>query len=258
VRGEAAASHACIVASPSQEAARAEAVRMAAAMLCTGEGDKPCGTCRSCRLVNGGIHPDVSFISRPLDDKGKQKREIYVDQIRRMAADAWILPQEADRKVYIITEAHKMNIQAQNAALKILEEPPEWVRFILCADNAEELLPTVRSRCTLVRVEEKGKNAATSPEAEQFLKLATEGRRDELCAFWVGLESLDSQGLTELLESVEALISAKLLDGKSGGEISPRELNRLLELCRRVLEYLRLNVSVKHVLGLMNVLSAEK
>ena len=65
------------------------------------------------------------------DDKGRPKREIMVDQVRAMAADASILPNEAERKVYVIHEAELMNESAQNAALKLLEEPPAWVVFIL-------------------------------------------------------------------------------------------------------------------------------
>lgn len=250
-------SHASIIVSRNAPAGEAAAGKLAAALLCEQGGSEPCGRCRSCRLAASGNHPDIVFIERQRDDKGKTKREIYVDQIRHMAADAWVLPQESGKKVYIIREAHKMNIQAQNAALKILEEPPEWCAFILCADSAEELLPTVRSRCSVFRVGEQ-EGFSRDPEADRFLELAARADVPGLCAFWVGQESLDSEALDRLLESISATISASLLGKCTVEGLSPRELDRLLGLCRRAQDYLKFNVGAKHVLGLMNVLSIQK
>lgn len=249
--------HATVVSSRDNAAAIAEAETIASALLCTEGGKTACGRCRSCRLAAGGVHPDIIYISRQKDEKGRLKREIYVDQIRQMAADTWVLPQESEKKVYIIPEAHKMNVQAQNAALKILEEPPAWAAFILCTESVDSLLPTVRSRCTVV---EARAESAFSPEprALDLLELAAKGDAAELCAFWVELESLDGEGLTELLEGISSLISAILLGSFRFEGLSPRELKRLLDLCGRGREYLKLNVSVKHVLGLMNVLSIQK
>ena len=249
--------HATIVASRDAEAARTGAEAAAAALLCAEGGKKACGRCRSCRLAAGGVHPDIIYISRQKDEKGKLKREIYVDQIRQMAADAWILPQESEKKVYIIPEAHKMNVQAQNAALKILEEPPAWTAFILCTESVDRLLPTVRSRCTVVEARAESV-FSPEPRALNFLELAAKGDAAGLCAFWVELESMDGEGLRELLESISSLISAILLGSCRFEGLSPRELKRLLDLCGRGQEYLKLNVSVKHVLGLMNVLSIQK
>ena len=78
---------------------------------------KPCGVCRDCRKVAAGIHPDLITVRRLEDDKGRPRREIVVDQIRAVNQAAWILPNEAQRKVYLIAEADKMNPAAQNAAL---------------------------------------------------------------------------------------------------------------------------------------------
>ena len=82
-------------------------------------------------------------IERRTDDKGKQKREIAVDQIRQMVFDAVARPQTAEHKVYVVRDAQLMNTAAQNAALKLLEEPPASAAFILCAANTAMLLPTV-------------------------------------------------------------------------------------------------------------------
>ena len=144
-------SHAYIVASASEEARRGTALRLAAAMLCESSGDRPCGDCRHCRKVFSGIHPDVVSVAPALDDKGRKRREILVEQVRFISADAQVMPNEARVKVYAIHDAERMNAAAQNALLKLLEEPPASAAFILCASNPALLLPTVRSRCVLLR-----------------------------------------------------------------------------------------------------------
>ena len=110
-----------IIAAPSVDDCDAQAARLAARAVCSGAEPKPCGKCRDCRKAAAGIHPDIINVRRMTDDKGRPKREIMVDQVRDMAADASILPNEAERKVYVIHEAELMNESAQNAALKLLE-----------------------------------------------------------------------------------------------------------------------------------------
>lgn len=115
------------------------AVRLAAAMQCTGSGSVPCGACSGCRKVMGGIHPDVITVNDP------EHKLISVDVIRKMRADVFIRPNEGNRKIYMIEQ--DMGEQAQNALLKILEEPPDYGVFLILTTNAEKLLPTIRSRC---------------------------------------------------------------------------------------------------------------
>ena len=136
--------HACLVSAASREDALREAKRLAAAAVCSGRGPKPCGACRDCRKALSGVHPDIILVGRLTDDKGKQKAQITVDQIRALSADAVVLPNEAERKVYILDEAETMNAAAQNAALKLLEEPPAGAVFLLCTVNPMLLLPTRR------------------------------------------------------------------------------------------------------------------
>ena len=162
-------SHAYLITAPSREESMQAARTIAQAALCVG-AHPPCSQCRPCRKVLSGIHPDVITVSRPLDDKGREKREISVDQIRGIISDASILPNEADRKIYIIDQADTMNSAAQNASLKLLEEPPKGVIFLLCAVNAQLLLPTVRSRCVEINCNGQGER-----EDEESGKLA----RDE-------------------------------------------------------------------------------
>ena len=105
-------SHAYIVSSASENARMGKAFYLAEKMLCQSEGERPCGVCRDCRKVKARVHPDLAVVERITDDKGKQKKEILVDQVRAMGADAYVLPNEAAEKVYIIKDADTMNEQA--------------------------------------------------------------------------------------------------------------------------------------------------
>ena len=144
--------HAYILASPSKEEGLRAAGRIAAAAVCREMLNVPCGVCRACRKAFAGVHPDIITVQRPLDKNGSRKKEIVVDQVRELAMDAPVLPNEAERKVYIIEDADRMNLNAQNAALKLLEEPPQGVIFLLCVENPGLMLETVRSRCAVINV----------------------------------------------------------------------------------------------------------
>ncbi|HEX2240905.1 MAG TPA: DNA polymerase III subunit delta' [Actinomycetota bacterium] len=120
---------------------------LAAAALCSELPGTGCGRCRSCRRVARGSHPDLHHV-RP------EGPLIPVDLIREgVVAEATRSPFESDLNVFIIEESDRMNEAAQNALLKTLEEPPADSIFILTADQEEELLITVRSRCRVVYLE---------------------------------------------------------------------------------------------------------
>ena len=117
------------------------ALYAASVLMCEGE-DKPCGVCAQCRKVNGKAHPDMWIL-------GEDKTCVVADA-RRIIKDCYLVPNDGERKVYIICDADKMNRQTQNAMLKILEEPPAPVVFFLLAERKDLLLSTVRSRCRTV------------------------------------------------------------------------------------------------------------
>lgn len=115
----------------------------AAAVLCTGD-TPPCGKCPSCVKALAGSHPDLFYFS---PDK---KASMGVETVRDIKKSLFFMPNDGDRKVYIIDDAQKMTVQAQNALLKFIEEPPASVLFFIVADKKESLLPTVVSRTRII------------------------------------------------------------------------------------------------------------
>lgn len=116
--------------------------------VCCQSDNKPCGVCESCRKTEQEIAVDISYYDIP-----EGKSEIPVEVIRNIREDTYTLPCENDYKFYIIKNSQAMNGNAQNAFLKILEEPPSYVYFILLCTNASLLLPTVRSRAPIFRLQ---------------------------------------------------------------------------------------------------------
>ena len=127
------------------------AKRLAAAMQCDA-AQGPCGTCAACRKAAAGIHPDVIQVNDPAH------KTIAVDVIRQMRADVFIRPNEGRHKIYILDQ--DMGEPAQNALLKILEEPPAYAVFLILTERAEKLLPTIRSRCAELRMAPLGRAEA--------------------------------------------------------------------------------------------------
>ncbi len=135
------ASHFYLISGQAGSGRKTLARLLSAALVCTGE-TPPCMTCPHCRKAMSGHHPDVITI----DDE--EKRYVPVELVRHARSDIYIQPNEAKRKVYLFPRAQDMLPPAQNALLKVLEEPPSYGVFILITDNPEKLLPTIRSRCT--------------------------------------------------------------------------------------------------------------
>lgn len=133
---------------------------IACALVCRGN-DKPCGECAQCKKAIAAIHPDISeYIP------AGTANSFHVDTVRNIINDAYVQPNEADYKIYILANAHCMNQNAQNALLKILEEPPKYVVFILTTNSKSALLSTVLSRSVCVSLEgvdiERAANYITS------------------------------------------------------------------------------------------------
>lgn len=119
----------------------------AMALQCEKGGMEPCQECRSCKQALSDNHPDIIWVVH------EKPNTISVDDIRsQVNNDVAIKPYSSARKVYIINEAEKMSVQAQNALLKTLEEPPEYAVILLLTANANALLPTILSRCVVLNM----------------------------------------------------------------------------------------------------------
>ena len=122
---------------------------VAAALQCDAPNRGACGACEPCRKMRRGLHPDFRVVGLESNERtGKLRTEIVVDQIREQVLAPLSLPPFEGRKlVFLIEPAEALNVNAQNALLKSLEEPPPYGHFILVAANPSGLLQTVRSRC---------------------------------------------------------------------------------------------------------------
>ena len=119
----------------------------AAALQCEKGGTEPCGECHSCIQEKSGNQPDIIFVSH---DK---PNTIGVEDIRtQINNDIGIKPYSSPRKIYIMNEGEKMTVQAQNALLKTLEEPPEYAVILILTTNVDALLPTILSRCVVLNM----------------------------------------------------------------------------------------------------------
>lgn len=137
--------HCYLLSGPKGSGKHTLAQLLMAAMECTAD-QRPCGCCSQCRKVLQGIHPDITVV----DDANR--KTIPVERIRQVCSDAYIRPNEGRRKIYLLPRAQDLGLPGQNALLKVLEEPPEAVTFLLLCENADRLLPTIRSRCVELKL----------------------------------------------------------------------------------------------------------
>jgi hypothetical protein len=130
------------------------AERLAKGHLCVGEAEKPCGQCRTCGAYERGNSTDLLRI-----EPGGKSDLIRIHQITRREGEQETIPAQdflrvgpilSPVKVVLIQEAERMNSDAANALLKVLEEPPDYARFVLSTANLSRLMPTIISRCLLI------------------------------------------------------------------------------------------------------------
>lgn len=244
-------SHAYMLIGPDGDGRERAVKRLAASLLCA-EPDAPCMRCRDCRKIMNGVHPDLIAVERQTDDKGRLRQEVLVGQIRAVTSDAYVAPNEAIRKVYVIREADRMNTEAQNALLKALEEPPGHACFLLCAAAADALLPTIRSRC--VRVDDTDRDAVpreTSDLAREFIALAAAGNAAEMTRFCFLRARLSREDAAALLEEIGDALGDILSGRLNDPGLDARGMLRLTARLEHAGELLRRNISPKQVFGLL-------
>lgn len=249
-------SHAYIIEGTAGTGKHLIAKNIAAALSCLCKDSDgislPCLHCINCRKIMNGISPDVIFIKR---EEGKA--QIGVESVRMIRSDVAIMPNDLDYKIYIIEEADKMTSQAQNALLLTLEEPPEYVVFLLLCESAELLLETVRSRAPILRTEpvksaEMAEFLCSTESAAARLRASSEKEFFELIAASGGsvgkaLSYLDPEKRAELnayRESVKTFVNT-VLGSRSGESLTeltsslPQKREELSELIGGVMLALR-------------------
>ena len=168
----------------------------AQSLLCTGN-EPPCGKCASCIKFSHQSHPEFKTI------EPKNKKTISTEDISELLSDAFLIPGEGVRKVYVIKKAHLMTPAAQNKLLKILEEPPEYLTIILLCDNISNILPTIISRSVTIKMQRLTEEAI---KAELIKRGAPTERAKEIASFSWGnlgyaLSALDDKAALERNEN---------------------------------------------------------
>ncbi len=235
------------------------AKKLAAALVCSEKADAPCGGCAHCIKSAADSHPDVLIYS--VEDKPKAFK---VDIVREIRNKAYIIPNEADRKVFILENSHTMGVEGQNAILKILEEPPSFVNFIMLCSSKSGFLPTVLSRATVYSLGETKAAADDSLprekviEAAKGIALGAAALEDIEIVKAAGVFEKDTKLLRAALPVIQEMFSAALRVKYSAAEentefgtvpqelstrLSARALLNLVESIDEVLNALLLNAN---------------
>ena len=233
---------------------------LAAAMLCP-QADKPCMTCRDCRKVAEGVHPDLIWV------REEEKKELSADTVRGLRQDVYIRPNEAERKVYVFADAGQLNERDQNILLKIVEEGPDYAAFIFCADTARSLLPTVRSRCTEYHV--PAGEGTVPEEAGELVDALCRKDAAAVASYLVGWENRrpGREKVQKVLHGAWMVCAEALLqeEGKPATAVmtaqtaklrqrfSRRQIQKLTEILARYGAECNYNVGEGHVLGALAV-----
>lgn len=189
--------HAVLLTGPHGAGKKTFARIMAAAFLC--EHDTPCFTCPSCHKALSGIHPDVS------ETTGYIKPNSFpVDEVRRIRREAYISPNESDYRIFVLADVDNMKSEAQNALLKIIEEPPKHAIFILTAKDTGALLPTVLSRVVTLPI-----NPVDEKTVWEYLKQDRADKDENLAELACSLAQGSIGRAKEILENESLQKAAK-------------------------------------------------
>jgi DNA polymerase-3 subunit delta' len=220
--------HAYLFVGPEHLGKATAARKFAAALLCE-KADGPCGTCNACALLEAGNHPD--YIEMAEDSKAG------IDEVRALQRDLSLRPHTGSRRVAVLPDAERLGGPAQNALLKLLEEPPEHAVIILTAVTPARLLPTTVSRCQQVRFQVPGPGEAS---AELEAAMTAADRRPGLAvtlaadpeALQARQEWAEQLGTLPRASTVERLNRAKEL---AANEDLPKILDTWITLVRAAL-----------------------
>ena len=235
------------------ESALKLATYLSAFAVCSGE-TKPCGKCKNCQNALNKTHADISYV---YPEGSRKSKTLSIDQLRELIKDAYIMPNDSDSKVYIFENADSVFSEVvQNAFLKLLEEPPAGVYFILLCQSAKGLLPTIISRCSLINL---GSEAEISSEAKAAAEKIVDGilslkEYDLLLA----LKALGDKSLSDdILKSVKLILfdAVTLLSGakpkfnagyakKLSAQFTRKKLLDMIELTESTKYKIKQNINI--------------
>ena len=235
------------------------AKKIAAALVCSeSKANAPCGICSHCKKAAADSHADIPFYTA--EDK---PRAFKVDAVRDIRNNAYIIPNEADKKVFILENAHTMGNEGQNAILKILEEPPSYVNFIMLCSTKSGFLPTVLSRATVFTIGEARNDAddeirAAAVEAASAVAEAVTSIDDFELVKAAAVFEKDAKLLKASLPVIQEIFAAALrekygasdgdtefgtLPAELAGKLSRRALPDLIDACDKLMASLRMNAN---------------
>ena len=210
-----------------------------------------------------GIHPDVVTVRDP------EHKNIAVEVVRAVRADAYIRPNEGIRKIYVFPDCALLTEQDQNVLLKVVEEGPPYAAFLFCAENAAVVLQTLRSRCVEIKLHPAPETGGEGRAAEELCLALAARKRGALVELAVRLErrKLNREELAALLEQSRELCAAALLAlyGQKPEEncreiasilaknLTKFQIMRTIELLQKYRGECAYNVGTGHVLGALAV-----
>lgn len=185
-----------------------------------------CGQCSSCKMVEANSHPDLQLVYKELLEftkKGKNKKnpvQMPIDVIREFLVEKISAkPTHSAKKIFIVNEAEKLNASSQNCLLKVLEEPPAFCTIILITSRLDNLLPTTKSRCQIIRFGPVSEDkiihkltllGLTTEKATYFARLSQASIGQACC--WATLENEEAQLYQKKKELIHLLATYKYHD----------------------------------------------
>lgn len=238
-------SHAYLAEGPAHLDKSAFARSFAKGILCPVDLGENCGRCAICDKIDHDNHEDLIYVRRL-----QSKQTVGIDLIRQMQSQIAIKP-NGERYVVIIEESDLLTEEAQNCLLKTLEEPPGGTVLFLLTDNAEKLLPTIRSRCVRYRIEGSEETAD-----QEMVKLAAElldqllqGRPFYQTRKLLGEKRRDKLQALELIDCMEERCRELILSRNDNGVLySPEEISRCVDALESAREQLVRGLSAPYVL----------
>lgn len=224
----------------------------------------PCKVCKACKKVKANTHPDIVTIEAALSSKS-----IYIDDIRKIISDAYIIPSESNYKLFIIKNSETMTIQAQNALLKLLEEPPKGVFLVLTCKALDSILTTIKSRAQIFTLSYYDSKYNTINDhkalnlAEQLLNLVAQNNQFDFLLATSNLvknKEIFKQTLLEMQIIIHSAITFYFTQNIKNTSSLSQKLSEVFDVKQLIFKentiidaYNNMDLNVNHNLNLTNI-----